>query len=295
MENNINIATKGDRHYRAGWIHISCPFCIGNPGFHLGWNIDEGFFNCWRCGYKRTELVISKILKLSFDQSKELLFKYDIQLNKKKTRKKREDLTPLNVKPNIYDLNDRCKRYIVSRGFHDPDILVDQWGIGYGGFTGELRHRITIPITHNDILVTYNGLRLSDKQVPKYKFYSKKTFDLNNILYGLDYCLFNYVFIVEGFVDAWKMGNGCSVALMGSGFSFARINLLLDFDYIFIMTDNDKQGRQTANRIKEEFNLLGKFSKILKYGFDDPGDMSLDQVAELKKKEISKLKGGVDG
>ncbi|MBD3195914.1 MAG: hypothetical protein GF317_12705 [Candidatus Lokiarchaeota archaeon] len=288
VENNIKVAKKGERHYRNGWVHLSCPFCIGNPGFHLGWNEEDNYFNCWRCGYKKTELVISKILKLSYDQSRELLYKYGIRYGARKIRKESKEIQPLD-EPDIYELTDKCRKYLISRGFDNPDSLVDHWGIGYGGHVGDLKHRITIPIVYQDILVSLNGLRISNKQNPKYKFYKTKTYDLNKILYGIDYCVFNYIFLVEGFIDVWKMGQGYASALMGSGFSFSRINLLLDYDYIFIMTDMDKQGRQTANKIKEEFDLLGKFSKILKYDKPDPGDLSISEARRIREREIQNI------
>ena len=44
--------TEGYKYCRPGWVNIDCPFCIGSPGPHLGYNLSGNYFNCWRCGGK---------------------------------------------------------------------------------------------------------------------------------------------------------------------------------------------------------------------------------------------------
>lgn len=35
----VDHRTEGHKHCRPGWVNTECPFCEGNKGFHLGWNI----------------------------------------------------------------------------------------------------------------------------------------------------------------------------------------------------------------------------------------------------------------
>ena len=56
----ISTSTTG-KHSRPGWINVECPFCTGNPGTHLGFNLAKGYANCWRCGHKHLDEVLMRL------------------------------------------------------------------------------------------------------------------------------------------------------------------------------------------------------------------------------------------
>ena len=73
---SIPLADDSDKHYREGWINTSCPFCTGNPGYHLGFNIDKNYFYCWRCGGHPITKTLSAVLGISFREINDILRQY---------------------------------------------------------------------------------------------------------------------------------------------------------------------------------------------------------------------------
>ena len=35
QDHNVDFMTEGHPHCRPGWVNTVCPFCTGNPGYHL--------------------------------------------------------------------------------------------------------------------------------------------------------------------------------------------------------------------------------------------------------------------
>ena len=58
----IDHKAEGHKHTRPGWVNTECPFCTGNPGMHLGWNLKEEYFFCWRCGWHAPITTLSELL-----------------------------------------------------------------------------------------------------------------------------------------------------------------------------------------------------------------------------------------
>jgi len=55
---------------QADWININCPLssCPGYPDtkFHGGFNLSDGFYNCWKCGKHQLDYVLRSLLHLSY-------------------------------------------------------------------------------------------------------------------------------------------------------------------------------------------------------------------------------------
>ena len=39
----VDHLTEGHKHCRDGWVNTPCPFCSGNDGYHLGWNLYDNY------------------------------------------------------------------------------------------------------------------------------------------------------------------------------------------------------------------------------------------------------------
>jgi len=112
----IEVATQSDKHYREGWVNVSCPFCTGNPGYHLGYNKDDKYFYCWRCGWHSIYKVLVALLGISYNDVKALLSEYNLNIVYKQRKKKSGSITLKNcekpaerlILPNLY------KKYLNS-------------------------------------------------------------------------------------------------------------------------------------------------------------------------------------
>lgn len=140
-----------------------------------------------------------------------------------------------------------------------PKSIVSRFGLGFDSTS----NRITIPVfDENKRLIGWDGRYSNDSYVgtvdingsiiTKYKLYSglKK----KNILYGLDKINFenrtNYVILVEGFKDVWKLNyiemNAASV--FGHSLSAQQLYLLKNIsNNVVICFDNDEKPGSKKN------------------------------------------------
>ena len=72
----LDYKTEGHKHCRPGWVNVECPFCVGNPGYHLGFEVNNEYFYCWRCGAHPLILTLSKLLNLSNQKVYDLVKQY---------------------------------------------------------------------------------------------------------------------------------------------------------------------------------------------------------------------------
>jgi len=149
----IQTADETSKHSRPGWVNTPCPFCVGNPGEHLGCHINSGRFSCWRCGWKPTDKALTKLLGMNQKEVKLLIRKYRITssiITKAPSQNKKIQFKPHRLPSNIGPLEKQHRRYLESRKF-DPDELEREWdllGTGPVSFLDDIsyKHRIIAPI-----------------------------------------------------------------------------------------------------------------------------------------------------
>ncbi|MFZ2799119.1 MAG: hypothetical protein WAZ30_02760, partial [Syntrophorhabdus sp.] len=78
----VDYASEGHRHARPGWINASCPFCTGNPGYHLGFDLDGNYYYCWRCGWHPIIQTISKLTNISEPEVRKFIKQYGLTVPK---------------------------------------------------------------------------------------------------------------------------------------------------------------------------------------------------------------------
>src|SRR2546425_553809 len=72
-EYHIRYQTEG-HHSRPGWIQIDCPYCgRGSNKFHMGYNVDKNYTNCWKCGPHRLFDALADLTGESWQTLKEKL------------------------------------------------------------------------------------------------------------------------------------------------------------------------------------------------------------------------------
>ena len=288
----VKIAPAEHKHFQQGWINTICPFCKGNPGYHLGYNLSNGYFRCWRCGWKPPTLALSGLLGKPETQIRSLVLQYPAL----KTNFLRSNLNDLNL---TYGLPNPLKfppgsttflpahlQYIESREF-DPDYLTKVWdvsGIGPVSWPG-WNWRILIPIYFNGHLVSYQTRSLSDNREDKYRACPKELeiIQHKHVLYGLDKCVdFSTAVVTEGVTKVWRLGIG-SLATFGTQVKPLQRILLRRFKRLFIIFDSDKHGagQLAGEKLAWQLSGFGIEVKQIILDVEDPTDLSQDEANYL--------------
>lgn len=284
-DNSIRFATEGHKHCRAGWVQIPCPFCTGNPGLHLGYNLVTGYFNCYRCGFHSVIEVVHALTSLSWTKAKATVREYGSTSPLYHEVKKRKH-RPSEIKlPINGDLGASYLRYLRSRNF-DPDRIIQEWGIAAGGPFGFQRHRIIAPITYNNTVVSYTGRDITNKSGLKYKSCKEENEIIKHkhILYGIDHVR-NACILVEGITDVWRFGYG-AVATFGTEVMPSQLYLLAEhMNRVFVMFDNaptDGIAQKNAERIAWDLSSMGVETEICLIK-GDPGELPQEKADKYKR------------
>jgi DNA primase len=156
----------------------------------------------------------------------------------------------------------------------------------------EKKQRAIIPVTVEKKPIALISRYLGPDAV-RYKY--SKDFDRNDVLFGLDHCRGNGLYIVEGAVDCLKVHqagfNG--IAVLGSSLSANQATLIREYgpEYVVIMTDEDLGGQILANQIARDLADLPLYYTILPDGRKDPGECNTYQIWEAVNKKTSVITG----
>ena len=288
LDYKIPIAPSGHKHARRGWINIICPFHSGNPGYHLGYNLDNGYFFCWGCGWKPTEQVLSVLTNVDISNISQLISRYKGDLPLPNTLTRVSCPQELKLPKEFAKMGEKHRQYLANRNFN-PDKLELEWGLLGSGHWGDYRGRIIAPITFRNQLVSFQGRDITDQQTAKYLPCKKEDEVLphKQILYGFDKAVWKTCIVVEGVTGVWRLGAG-SVGTFGAEYSRSQLLLLVqNFESVIIMYDPDEAGMISADKIATELISLNVKVEIWDLIDFDSGDMS-DEMAEEIMKEIRK-------
>lgn len=286
---NIDYAHSG-KHARSGWINISCPFCSGNPGFHGGFNIENNYYNCHRCGNHYLPKVIAVLTGVEQNIVIDLIKKYSTvseAINQQTTNKK----TPLRITfpADTGSLTKKAKKYLIGRKY-DPYELEAIWDLKSTSHIGFYKNRILAPIRQRQKLVSYQTRDITEKHPQKYLacFQDEEIIQHQHCIYGLDQVINRSCIVVEGITDVWRLGPG-AVATFGIDFTKQQALLIaVNFDKVFTMFDSEPQAQEKA----EELGLMisSAFSnpvEVVNLPFIiediDPGDLSQNDANHLMK------------
>lgn len=291
----LEIAPDDHKHARPGWIQIECPLCTGNPGYHLGYNEEGDYFNCWRCGWHKHIDVVSKLLNCSEGQAKGILRTYKWTPTRRSTETVVEPVlrrTVSNLPINTTDLTNAHKRYLKRRGF-SPKKLQRIWklkgtnSMGYvklaDGTISWYKFRIIAPIFFEGKLVSYQGRDITEKSKLKYKACPKEleARDHKHCLYGLDLVEGDSVVVCEGITDTWRLGPG-AVATFGVEYTTAQLKLLTRFRRRFILFDaKDPAAIKQAKKLAGELKIYSGTSEVIDLTEGDPGSMTQSDAVSL--------------
>lgn len=296
IDYRIPIAPSEHRHSRPGWVNTSCPFCTGNPGYHLGYDNTGDKFVCWRCGGHGTLYTISNLLKIPIDKARDILQQYGALTVSKSQPKHKPRKKPFKLPENTGKLMPSHIWYLEKRGF-DPEYLKEKFFIkGTGPYaplklkdkTLDYRHRIVIPFVWDSKVVSFDSRDITEKASNKYQACPEEleTIGHKDILYCNEE-IFKYdtTVCVEGPTDVWRLGTR-SFATSGIKYKRSQVRLMAKlFKRIAVLYDDDPQAILQANKLVADLRFRGidAFRVDIK---GDPGALTQIEADYLIKQLI---------
>lgn len=249
-----NFDHKHSKNAQIGWVNIQCPFCNDHSD-HLGFNLENYYFNCWNCDYHSVYDVIQALTP--FENTKEILklYDYDILLTEKIEKKLNKELVT-KIKLPGFELEKIHKRYLKNRGL-DPLYIEEKYKI-----RGTLNHKnfpfsLIIPIFQQNKLVTYQtrGTTKEDRYINCLP--ENEITPIKETIYNIDNCNNNFIIITEGVFKVFKLGdNSCCV--FGKNFTHKQIQKFLNYDVIIGAFDPDEAGESGTKKLCNLLDSLGK-------------------------------------
>lgn len=274
---NTPYVEEGEHHHsRLGWLQINCPFCgIGGDSFHMGYNLENSYFNCWKCGPRSVAEVFRRVTGLSWDKCRELA---------RGISKELADYKPpgtLKIPGGLCELKGEHIKYLQRRKFKSSK-LIRLWKLQ--GTCGHPRipWSLFIPIYYRNQIVNWTTRSLKDTG-RRYLAASDEESGVlkGNLLYGYDYCR-NSVIIHEGHTDVWRTGPG-SVATGGTGFTTAQVQLLAKIPVRAVCFDSEPVAQVRAKKLAQQLSLFPGETHLVVLDADDPGSASLKETKLLRK------------
>lgn len=292
---NINYVTEGHKHCRPGWVNMSCPFCTGNEGFHLGYNTDGDYFYCWRCGGKSLKYGLIKLLNMREPEVVSIISQYGGKsFNKTKEHKEKIKIKPHKYPTNTTELLPKHITYLENRNFN-AEKLVKIWslkGTDLYSILDKINYsrRVIAPIYWNGEEVSFQGRDITNKHPMKYLAcpMSREIMHHQHILYGLQKHWHTTGILTEGVTDVWRLGEK-SCACFGIEYTNQQLRVIAkSFDKGFIIFDDDPQAIEQANKLIH--SLRFRYNKVWER-IDikgDPGGMSQDDADYLVRNLLKK-------
>lgn len=281
----LSISPSGHKHHRAGWINIPCPYCRG-AGYHLGLPIGKPFGTCYKCGPRGMLDIIQHLLRVAPAQAWSILEKYSTgAVYTEDEREDREAPTLLSLPEGAGRLRRPHLKYLVDRGFRDPDALAEDWNLLATGHTGPYKFRIIAPIYYRGKMVSFQGRDITGKSELKYKAcpQDKEVIPHKHLLYGYDKIPSHSIIVVEGIVDVWKLGPG-AVCTFGVKWTLEQLNKIKEFPRRFIMFDsNEEEAQAQAEKLAASLSAFSGTTEIVELEEGDAGDLSMKEAHTFMK------------
>ena len=249
-DHQINWSDKG-KNTQSGWVNITCPFCYDKTN-HGGFNIADGYYNCWNCGHHFLDKVIAELLGCKPHIAKNIIKEYTVEKIRQKQENKKKSIR--NIKLPGDELQEIHKNYLIKRNYNH-EKLVHDWGLKGTNHIGNYKFRIIAPIYHKHKLISFQGRDVTDRQTLRYKACTKRKEVMNHksTLYGIDNVHGNKIIICEGITDVWRLGYG-SVCTFGTSVTLDQIRLITEFENVFILFDNEQTAQERANKLAENLS-----------------------------------------
>lgn len=289
---NVEHLTEGHKHTRPGWVNTKCPFCEGHEGYHLGWNLEDEFYTCYRCGYHPLIKTLSELLNINYQAVIDILPDYGV--NRTVLKRRKPDKKPFEFPSSVTELWKPHLKYLNERGFNAREIE-KFWSLKATGPVSKLglidyRFRIIIPFYWNGQIVSFDSRDVTNKQRNKYQACPKEReiIEHKKILYGNQEYWEHTGIVVEGPTDVWRLGPS-SCATSGIKYTPAQVKTIANaFKRVAVVYDDEVQAQLQANKLVAELKFRGVDAWNVKIK-GDPGSLKQHEADELVK-SILKIK-----
>lgn len=278
-----------------GWVNIQCPMCRSaitgsNPEKkYLGFNVEGGYFHCWRCGGHSIQDVVMLLERVEFHRACQIVSEYETVATQylPPSRQEKYSQIPEGGKmqwpSGTLPLQDYHKQYLKGRGF-DADYL--EWKYGLMGTVpaGPYAARVMVPIYLNGVWVSYQGRDITGKSPMKYKACRKdlELYPHDKMLYNIDNARATAI-IMEGVFDVWRFGDG-AVATFGTTIDAAQVNMAVKaFRRVFVVFDAELKAQAKAKWLVAQLAAAGLETANVVLSEGDPGGMSQDDIERMRE------------
>lgn len=264
-----------------GWLGVKCPFCVDKSN-HLGINLHSKAFSCFKCGETGTIFRYVAALEPGGElAARQVLAEFrssELALDFKPQTEPVKHFNPPETTP----LSGAAKVYLRKRKF-PYKMLQTKYQIAGFDAISTYKFRLFIPVFFNEQMVTFTTRSYTDQIEPKYLHYPKRKSSLfvKETLYNIDNAKDNTVVVVEGPIDAWRIGDG-AVATYGVVFTQKQIKLLRErFKRVFVMYDTDAQDQ--AEKLTDSLACFSLEVHNIKLAKGDPGGLTHTEAQEIRR------------
>lgn len=279
-----------DRHVRTGWVGRQCPYCTGSPGLHLGYNLEKGFFHCWRCGFHPSVDVIQKLCHVDLPTALEIYRSADGPVpgrSKAKDQRVQKAIGSRRYKrpSGVGPMLGNHRRYLAGRGF-DPDEVEAEWGVEGTGPISRLddldyRFRLFVPIYWDGVESTFQARDVTGKSEVKYKACptDRELVHHKHVVYRHPRYEGSLGIAVEGVTDAWRLGP-MAFAVFGIEYRIEQLDAIAGlYGSVAVLFDAEPTAMAQARKLAGQLSNRGVRATVFRLEDDaDPGSMSRDDA-----------------
>lgn len=260
----VDFKSEGHKHCRPGWVNTECPFCTGNPGYHLGYEINNDHYFCWRCGWHPVDFTVSKLLNINTKETERILKSYGLLIpGRVKTPAIKTGEKPHRMPSNTTPLQKIHKKYLESRGF-DYKYLEQFWGlVGTNEISGldgiSYKWRIIAPVIWDQQAVSFISRDVTNKSGLRYITCPKEREVIHHkhIVYGKQELWNKTGICVEGITDVWRFGK-MAFCTFGIEYKNQQVRVIAKhFKRVFVAFDDDPQAVKQAKKLIADLKFRG--------------------------------------
>ena len=288
---SVDHRTEGHKHCRPGWVNTECPFCQGNFGYHLGYDLQSNHYYCWRCGWHPAIPTIAKLIHLPFEETKTIVRRYGVLFSTVKETKMKIRAKAHKLPTGTGPLGTNHIKYLESRGF-DPTYLTQEWGLVGTGPVSLLdgidyKHRIIAPVIWDNTEISFISRDITNKHPLRYIVcpQDRELMLHKDVVYGKQDAWSDVGIVVEGITDVWRFGSK-AVATFGIEYTHKQVRVIAKtFKKVYVCYDDDPQAVIQANKLVADLKFRGTDAKRIPI-VGDPGGMKQSDADYLLKQLI---------
>lgn len=304
---------------KRGHINVKCPFCgQADPSHHLGINLENGYWGCWRNSEHRGKSPVRLLVALlrlpvyevrallgyssgpdlsAFASVRERLMKGGAQHDDTSTRPDRIEL-PVHARIITRHLMQCAPFYDYlqhERSFGDSTgHIVLRYSL-HACWRGTFKQRVLFPYMYRSRLVTWTGRAITDATL-RYRDLEQSESVLHK-----DEVLFNYdhaaqggriLIVVEGPMDTVKLDYGGrwsqahAVGLSTNNMTIAQMDLLAElasaYDKVYIGLDQPTEfARLDSVRMVSQLSAVVKAEPLPYFPYKDFGEAPMPVIEEF--------------